>query len=264
MDTEDKRIAGMEITRSGRRKWWAWVFLALLAGLGVYAVWMFLSGGTRARGQGPVFQPKIPVVAIAATQGDIHTYITGLGTVTALYTATVHTRVDGQIMKVVFKEGEVVKNGALLVEIDPRPFEAALLQAEGQLERDKALLEDAKLDLKRYETLAVQDSIALQQRDTQRYLVHQYEGSVKLDRGNLDAAKVNLVYTRITAPFTGRIGLRLVDPGNIVHTTDANGIAVITQEQPITVIFPIPEDDLQSVLKKLRAGESMQVEAFRS
>ncbi len=128
--------------------------------------------------------------------------------------------------------------------------------------RDKALLEEAKMDLKRYDILAKQDSIAQQIRDDQMYLVHQYEGTVKLDQGNLDAAKLNLVYTRITAPFTGRIGLRLVDPGNFVQTTDTTGIAVITQEQPITVIFPIPEDNLQSVLQKLKAGESLQVEAF--
>ena len=126
-------------------------------------------------------------------------------------------------MKVPFKEGDIVKNGALLVEVDPRPFAAAVLQAEGQLARDKALLEEAKRDLKRYDILAKQDSIAQQIRDDQAYLVQQYEGTVKLDQGNLDAAKVNLVYTRITAPFTGRIGLRLVDPGNIVQTTDTTG-----------------------------------------
>lgn len=262
LDTEDRRNSGPQITNAGRRRWWVGVFAGLLAGFGVYAGWILFGNGTRAAGQGPAFQPTVPVVAVAATQGDIHTYITGLGTVTAINTVTVHTRVDGQIMKVMFKEGEVVKNGSVLVEIDPRPFEAALLTAEGQLERDKALLEDAKLDLKRYEILAAQDSIALQQRDTQIYLVHQYEGAVKLDRGLVDSAKLNLVYSRITSPFTGRIGLRLVDPGNIVHATDTNGIAVITQEQPITVIFPIPEDNLQSVLKKLRAGENLQVEAF--
>ena len=207
--------------------------------------------------------PGIPVIAVAANQGDVNIYIAGLGTVTALYTATVHTRVNGEIIKVLFKEGDIVKNGSPLVLIDPpRQYEAAVLQAEGQLQRDKALLEEAKMDLKRYDVLAKQDSIAKQIRDDQEYLVHQDEGTVKLDQGNLDAAKVNLVYTRITAPFTGRIGLRLVDPGNIVQTTDTTGIAVITQEQPITVIFPIPEDNLWSVLKKLRAGESLQVEAF--
>jgi multidrug efflux system membrane fusion protein len=262
MDTEDKRNSGMQTTHAGRRRWWVGVFAALLAGFGVYAGWILLGNGTRAAGQAPPSPPGVPVVAVAAKQGDVNIYITGLGTVTAFYTVTIHTRIDGQIMKVLFKEGDVVKNGALLVQIDPRPYEAAVLQAEGQLARDKALLEEAKMDLKRYDILAKQDSIAQQIRDDQMYLVHQYEGTVKLDKGNLDAAKLNLFYTRITAPFTGRIGLRLVDPGNFVQTTDTTGIALITQEQPITVIFPIPEDNLQSVLKKLRAGESLQVEAF--
>jgi multidrug efflux system membrane fusion protein len=165
-------------------------------------------------------------------------------------------------MKIPFKEGDIVKDGALLVEVDPRPYAAAVLQAEGQLQRDKALLEEAKRDFKRYDILAKQDSIAQQIRDDQLYLVHQYEGTVKLDQGNLDAAKVNLIYTRITAPFTGRIGLRLVDPGNIIHTTDTTGVAVMTLEQPITVIFPIPEDSLHAVLKKFKTGETLQVEAF--
>jgi len=261
-DTEDKRNTGMQTTHAGRRQWWFGVFAAFLGCYGIYACWILLGNGTRAAGQAPPSPPGLPVAAVAAKQGDVNIYITGLGTVTALYTATVHTRVDGEILKVPFKEGDVVKNGALLVEIDPRPFAAAVLQAEGQLERDKALLEQAKRDLKRYDILAKQDSISQQIRDDQEYLVHQDEGTVKLDQGNLAAANVNLAYTRITAPFTGRIGLRLVDPGNIVHTTDTTGIAVITQEQPITVIFPIPEDSLQSVLKKLRTGESLQVEAF--
>jgi len=262
LDTEDKRNSGMEITHAGRRRWRVGVFAALLAGFGVYAGWMLFGNGTRAAGQAPPSPPSVPVVAVAAKQGDIPVYITGLGTVTALYTATIHTRVDGQVMKVPFTEGDIVKDGALLVEVDPRPYAAAVLQAEGQLARDKALLEQAKRDFKRYDILAKQDSISQQIRDDQLYLVHQYEGTVKLDQGNLDAAKVNLIYTRITAPFTGRIGLRLVDPGNIIQTTDTTGVAVMTLEQPITVIFPIPEDNLQSVLKKLRARETLQVEVF--
>ena len=262
MDTGDKQEYPLATTRVGRKKWWVGAIAVLLTGFGVYAGYMFLGHGTRAVAQGPAFQPKFPVVAVAAKTGDIHTYITGLGTVTALNAVTVHTRVDGEIVKVLFKEGEIVKTGALLVEIDPRPYEAALLQAEGQLARDKALLENARLDLKRYETLAAQDSIPMQTKDTQISLVHQYEGTVKYDQGLVDIAKLNLVYSHITSPLTGRIGLRLVDPGNIVHTTDTTGIAVITQEQPITVIFPIPEDSLQSVLKKLKAGEKLQVEAF--
>ena len=217
---------------------------------------------TTLRGKAPLGPLPFRLLPPPPNREIFNVYITGLGTVTALYTATIHTRVNGQVMKVPFKEGDIVKKGALLVEVDPRPFEAAVLQAEGQLARDKALLAEAKRDLKRYDILVKQDSIAQQIRDDQVYLVHQYEGTVKLDQGNLDAAKVNLIYTRITAPFTGRIGLRLVDPGNIIQTTDTTGVAVMTQEQPITVIFPIPEDNLQPVLKKFKAGETLQVEAF--
>lgn len=245
-----------------RRRWLILACVVILAGLGVYACYVSIGGGTRATAQVRGFQMSVPVVTSAARPGDMHVYVTGLGTVTALYTATILTQVTGQVLQVPFKEGDFVKKGALLVQIDPRPFEAALLQAEGQFTRDKALLENAKIDLKRYEALAKQDSIALQQRDTQLYLVHQYEGTVKLDDGLVQAAKVNLEFTRITAPFSGRIGLRLVDPGNVVHTTDTSGIAVMTQEQPITVIFPVPEDSLPSVIRKIKAGDSLPVEAF--
>jgi len=261
LDTEDKK-PGAETVPTVRSRWRIWVFAALMAGLFVYAgSWALF--GKRAAGQAPPTAPRgQPVVVTAARQGDISVYLTGLGTVTALYTATILPQVSGQILEVPFKEGDVLKKGALLVQIDPRPFEAALVQAEGQLERDKALLEEARTDFKRYDILAKQDSIALQQRDDQLYLVHQYEGTVKLDVGLVQSAKINLDYTRITAPFNGRVGLRLVDPGNVVYTPDTNGIAVITQEQPITVVFPVPEDSLPSVLKKLRAKENLPVDAL--
>ena len=260
LDTQDEKKSRVDITRAVGRTWRVGAFTALLAGLAGYAGWMFL--GSHASGQGPPRNFTVPVVATAAQKGDINVYVTGLGTVTALYTATIHTRVNGQVMKVPFKEGDLIKEGALLVEVDPRPFEAAVLQAEGQLARDKALLAQAKRDLERYDILVKQDSIAQQIRDDQAFLVQQDEGTVKLDQGNLDAAKVNLIYTRITAPFTGRIGLRLVDPGNIIQTTDTTGVAVMTREQPITVIFPIPEESLQPVLKKFKTGETLQVEAY--
>ena len=259
-NTEGKK-SGQVMSRAGRKRWPLWVSAALLAGVLVYAGgWAFL--GKRAAGQGPPTPRSIPVVVAAARLGDILVYLTGLGTVTALYTATILPQVTGQILEVPFKEGDIVKKGALLVQIDPRPYEATLLQAEGQLARDKALLEEARVDFKRYDTLAKQDSIALQQRDDQLYLVHQYEGAVKLDEGLVRSAKINLAYTRITAPFTGRIGLRLVDPGNVVYTPDTNGIAVMTQEQPITVIFPVPEDSVPSVMKKVKAKENLPVEAL--
>lgn len=247
-------------SRPRSRHWFVLILVALVVA-GGYAYWIRAEEPAKnqaKRGQAP----SVPVVAMPAVQGDIGIYITGLGTVTPLHTVTVRSRVDGQLMRVLFQEGQIVTAGTLLAEIDPRPFEAALTQVEGQMARDKALLENAKLDLQRYKVLMSQDSIAKQQLDTQEALVRQYEGAVKLDQGQIDNAKLQLVYSRVTAPISGRIGLRLVDPGNMIHATDTNGLAVITQEQPITVVFPIPEDSLSPVLRKFKAGEKLQVEAF--
>jgi len=163
---------------------------------------------------------------------------------------------------VLFKEGQIVKAGELLAQIDPRPFEVMLSQAEGQMAHDKALLENARIDLDRYKVLWQQDSIPKQQLDTQEALVRQYEGQIKTDQAQIDNAKLQLVYSRITSPITGKIGLRLVDPGNIIHAADVNGFVVITQLQPITVIFPIPEDNLPPVIAALNAGRRLPVEAF--
>jgi multidrug efflux system membrane fusion protein len=204
----------------------------------------------------------VAVVAEPARQGDFPIYLNGLGTVTALNTATIRSRVDGELIRVAFQEGQVVREGDLLAEIDPRPFQAQLMQAEGQLLRDEALLKNAQLDLERYQTLLEQDSIAAQQTATQEALVRQYRGTVETDRGLIADAKLQLTYTRITAPFTGRLGLRLVDKGNIVKTSDTNGLVVLTQIQPITVVFTLPEADLPAVMKRLRAGETLPIEAY--
>jgi multidrug efflux system membrane fusion protein len=165
-------------------------------------------------------------------------------------------------MTVSFKEGDLVRSGDLLAEIDPRPFQVQLTQAEGQMARDQALLKNAEVDLERYHTLYKQDSIAQQQLDTQEALVRQYQGAVKVDQGQIDNAKLQLVYCRITSPISGRVGLRLVDPGNIVHATDANGLVVITQLEPISVIFTLPEDNLPQVERQMRARRRLNVDAY--
>ena len=179
---------------------------------------------------------------------DAPLQIAALGTVNSTYTVTVHSRVDGQLDKVHFTEGELVKQGQLLAELDPRPFLASLTQAEGQLLRDQALLKNAQLDLQRYKQLLAQNSIAKQQVDTQEALEQQYQGTVKNDQGVVDNAKLQLSYSRITAPVSGRVGLRQVDPGNIVHASDATGVVVITQTDPINVLFSVPETSLTNVL----------------
>jgi hypothetical protein len=202
------------------------------------------------------------VVAAKARKGNIPVYLVNLGGVTPIYTVTVRSRVDGQLMEVHYKEGDIVQKGAPLIEIDPRPYEAALTQAEGQLIRDQALLENARIDLARYKTLVAQNAIPEQQLATQEALVTQDEGIVKTDQGMIDTAKLNVVYSHITSPITGRVGLRLVDPGNIVHAADTNGMLVITQMDPISVIFPLPEDQVPVVLQKLNAGQRLPVDAF--
>jgi multidrug efflux system membrane fusion protein len=206
--------------------------------------------------------PATPVVAAQARTGNIGVYVNGLGAITPIYTVTIKSRVDGQLMSVHFKEGDLVKEGDPLIEIDPRPYEAAVVQASGQLVRDEALLANARVDLNRYMTLVAQEAVPEQQLATQRALVEQYEGTVTNDRGSLDAAKVNVLYCHIASPITGVVGLRLVDPGNIVHASDSNGMIVITQIQPISVIFTIAEDQLPAILQKIRAGQKLPVEAW--
>ena len=203
-----------------------------------------------------------PVTAVAAKIADINVVQTALGTVLAARTSTVHARVDGLLQQVAFKEGDLVQPGAFLAQIDPQPFQVALEQAEGQLARDVATLNNARLDLDRYRTLLAQDSIASQQVDQQAAQVKTLEGTVKMDQAAVDNAKLQLSYTHITAPIGGRLGLRQVDEGNIVHSADANGVAVITQVNPIAVVFTIPQDTLPPVLARLRKGEKPAVDAW--
>jgi membrane fusion protein, multidrug efflux system len=204
----------------------------------------------------------VAVSIATAVSGAIHVKIPALGTVTPLATVTVRTQINGTLLKIFFTEGQFVHRGDPLAQIDPRPYIAALQQMEGNLKRDQALLADAALDLRRYEGLVKEDSIAQQQLDTQRALVGQYTGTTEADVGQVNTAKVNLAYTNIASPVTGRVGLRQVDQGNYVTPGDANGIVLINQLQPITVIFAIPEDNISAVMKRLSAGAALTVEAF--
>ena len=249
--------------RSKRWRIWWIAALAVCLAVGVVIFLMTRGGNTPAGKQaGAALARAVPVSATAAKKGEMNIFLNGLGAVTPLSTVTVKSRVDGQLMEVLFREGETVKGGQLLAQIDPKPFEVQLVQAEGQMARDEALLQNAKLDVERYRLLWQQDSIPKQQLDTQEALIRQLEGAIKVDQGQIESAKLQLAYSRIESPVTGRTGLRLVDPGNIVHAADANGLVVITQLQPITVIFPIPEDSLPAVLKALGEGKKLPVYAF--
>jgi membrane fusion protein, multidrug efflux system len=245
------------------KKWWFWFILLCLVAGGGFALWNKRQALPAAAGKPGSKAPSLatPVFVAPARKGDMNVYLTGLGSVTPLNTVTVRSRVDGQLMEVRFREGQNVTKGSLLAIIDPRPFQVLLTQAEGQMARDRELLNNARMDLERYRTLWKQDSIPRQQLDTQEALVRQNEGAVKIDQGQIDSAKLQITYSRITAPISGRIGLRLVDPGNMVHAADAGGLLTITQVQPMAVVFPLPEDSLPQVLLKMKGGK-LGVEAF--
>jgi len=266
-------------SRKPKKRGLIWViFLLIIVGVAGYAVWRAGQptapqpnqgggggfgpggggpGGGRPRGLGPV-----PVVVSKVTRSSIPVILNGLGNVAAYYTVTVKSRVDGQIMKVDFNEGDLVKEGQILIEIDPRPYQVQLDMAQGTLAHDQALLDNSKIDLERYKMLLATDAIPKQQLDTQVALVAQYEGTIKQDLANIENAKLQLTYSKVPAPITGVVGLRLVDPGNIVHASDTTGMIVITQLQPIVVLFTIPEDSLPQVTQKLRAGAHLPVDAY--
>jgi multidrug efflux system membrane fusion protein len=245
------------------RRWWPWpVSLVALAAPVLLATCGGAGKPANPRGDRSSGARAIPVVALPARSGDLGVYQTGLGTVTPIWTVTVRSRVDGQLLSVAFREGQHVRAGDLLAQIDPRPFEVQLHQAEGQLAKDQAALKNAKLDLERYKVLIDQDSISRQQYDAQTATVDQSEAAIRSDQAQVESAKLNLTYSRITAPSAGVVGLRLVDPGNIVHANDPNGLVVITELQPITVLFTIPADRLPPVLQQIKAGRRLAVEAW--
>src|SRR5579859_389189 len=253
------------VVRRSRSRWMLWLGLVLLLGGGAYWYWHShhaTQTATRGEaGRGGEGAPQ-PVGAATIGTGDIPIILNELGTVTPLANITVRTQINGQLVNVGFTEGEHVNAGDFLAQIDPRPYQVALENAQGTLARDQALLQQAQTDLKRYQTLVKQDSISQQQADDQKYLVAQYQGAVKTDQAQIDSANLNLTYCHIVAPVTGRVGLRQVDPGNYVQTSDANGLVVLTQEQPISVIFTVTEDNLPQVMKRLKSGATLQVQAY--
>ena len=263
---------GAPARAQGKNRWGIFVVVLLVVAGG----WWYLrsrgnqqsnnaSAGVSANSAGLGGAPEngvVPVVVATAHRGDLPVYFKGLGNVTAFNTVTVRSRVDGQIVKINFTEGQYVNQGDSLIEIDPRPFQVQLEQADGQLAKDQAQLKDVQIDYERYQLLFKEGVVPRQQVDTQQAQVGQFEGAIKADQAQIDNAKLQLAYSHITAPISGRVGLRLVDVGNIVHATDTNGLLVITQLQPISVIFTLPQDQLPQVMARMRSGAAMEVDAY--
>jgi multidrug efflux system membrane fusion protein len=245
---------------SHRRLWPRVAVAGAIVALAAFFFWR--RGGTAAKAARDRPARAVPVVAVPVRAGDMPVYLDGLGTVTALNTVTVRSRVDGQLVSVGYREGQLVAKGAVLAQIDPRPFQAQLLQAEGQRGKDEAALKNAQIDLERYRVLLAQDSVPRQQLDTQVATVNQLKATLESDRAQVQSAQLNLTYSRITSPIAGRVGLRLVDAGNMIHPSDPSGLVVITQVDPIAVVFTIPSDQLPPVIQKMRAGQRLPVEAW--
>src|SRR5215469_8698767 len=252
-----------EVPRRRRSPFRPLLWLLLIVAIIGAAVWYFPRPQPQPKNGGrPAAGAPVPVSVAPVEKGDMPVTLSQLGTVTPLATVTVKTQISGYLTEVAFQEGQMVKKGDFLAQIDPRPYQVALEQAEAQLAKDQALLQNARVDLQRYNTLVAQNSIARQTRDTQVSLVAQYEATVKSDQAQIDAQKLNLTYCHIISPVTGRVGLRQVDAGNYVQTSDPNGIVVVTQLQPISVIFTMSEDNLPAVMKQVHGGASLSVTAY--
>lgn len=263
---ERSNPAGREGGGPGRqpaKRGWVWVLVLIALVIAVVFAYRAhnRSQAASAAAAAHAEQPAISVGVVTVQKRDVPYYLVGLGSVTAYNSVTVHTRIDGQLMKVYFKEGQFVREGDLLAEIDPRPYQVALEQAQGQLAKDLASQADAKIDLNRYQQLWQEGVIPRQQLDTQQATVGQFDGAIKADQAQIDTQKLNLVYTKITSPITGRVGLRLVDPGNMVHAADTNGMLLITQVQPISIIFMLPEDNIPEVTAQL-GKKQLSVQAY--
>jgi multidrug efflux system membrane fusion protein len=260
-----KPVQPIPTAKKGRSSWWVYLILFLVVGGFGYFIYTRLiaakASGDAATQKRNAVHP-LPVVVATSRRGDLDQYLIGLGTVTPLKTVTVKSRVDGAITKIAFEEGQLVHEGDLLIEIDPRPYEATLKQAQGQLAKDKAALDSAEWTVKADQEAIKDKGITEQQLHVDTATRDQDAGAIEIDQANIDAAQLNLTYSHITSPITGRIGLRLVDLGNIVHASDTTGLAVITQLQPITVVFTLPEDNIAQIQKRMAEGGPLVVDAY--